>query len=134
MLLAARALGLGAPLTTLYLQFEKEAEAALGLPRGVHSYAPLLIGYHPPNETVRASSPYVGRCRLRRSVGQPCSDRAGACCSDRRLFGSREDFTTPLTINLEDITAVLLYALDDKSSRGGGLFTGNVTIMRQPTK
>ena len=32
MLLAARALGLGATLTTLYLQFETEAEAALGLP------------------------------------------------------------------------------------------------------
>ena len=32
MLLAARALGLGATLTTLCLQFEKEAEAALGLP------------------------------------------------------------------------------------------------------
>jgi len=45
MLLAARALGLGATLTTLYLQFEKEAEAALGLPPGVHSYALLLIGY-----------------------------------------------------------------------------------------
>jgi nitroreductase len=37
MLLTARALGLGATLTTLYLQFEKEAEAALGLPPGVHS-------------------------------------------------------------------------------------------------
>jgi hypothetical protein len=37
MLLAARALGLGATLTTLYLQFEKEAEAALGLPSGVHT-------------------------------------------------------------------------------------------------
>ena len=45
MLLAARALGLGATLTTLYLQFEKEAEAALGLPAGVHSYALLPIGY-----------------------------------------------------------------------------------------
>jgi len=45
MLLAARALGLGATLTTLYLQFEKEAEAALGLPPGVHSYAFLPIGY-----------------------------------------------------------------------------------------
>jgi hypothetical protein len=44
-LLAARALGLGATLTTLYLQFEKEAEAALGLPPGVHSYALLPIGY-----------------------------------------------------------------------------------------
>src|ERR1700760_975807 len=45
MLLAARALGLGATLTTLYLQYEKEAEAALGLPQGVHSYALLPIGY-----------------------------------------------------------------------------------------
>jgi nitroreductase len=45
MLLAARALGLGATLTTLYLQFEKEVEAALGLPSGVHSYALLPIGY-----------------------------------------------------------------------------------------
>jgi len=36
MLLAARALGLGATLTTLYLQHEKEAEAALGLPPGFH--------------------------------------------------------------------------------------------------
>jgi hypothetical protein len=32
MLLAARALGLGATLTTLHLVFEKEAEAARGLP------------------------------------------------------------------------------------------------------
>ena len=45
MLLAARALGLGATLTTLYLQFEKEAETALGLPEGVHSYALIPIGY-----------------------------------------------------------------------------------------
>jgi nitroreductase len=45
MLLAARALNLGATLTTLYLQFEKEAVAALGLPSDVHSYALLPIGY-----------------------------------------------------------------------------------------
>jgi nitroreductase len=45
MLLAARALGLGATLTTLYLQFEKEAEAAMGLPPNFHSYALLPIGY-----------------------------------------------------------------------------------------
>src|SRR5437868_8463017 len=44
-LLAARALGLGATLTTLYLQFEKEVEAALGLPPDVHSYALISIGY-----------------------------------------------------------------------------------------
>jgi len=45
MLLAARALGLGATLTTLYLNFEKEVETALGLPSGMHSYALLPIGY-----------------------------------------------------------------------------------------
>jgi nitroreductase len=45
MLLAGRALGLGATLTTLHLVFEKEAEAALGLPPNVHSYALLPIGY-----------------------------------------------------------------------------------------
>ena len=45
MLLAARALGLGATLTTRHLLFEKETEAALGLPTGVHSYAILPIGY-----------------------------------------------------------------------------------------
>jgi nitroreductase len=45
MLLAARALGLGATLTTLYLNFEEEAEAALGLPPNVYSYALLPIGY-----------------------------------------------------------------------------------------
>jgi nitroreductase len=45
MLLAARALGLGTTLTTLYLNFEKEVEAALGLPPEIHSYAILPIGY-----------------------------------------------------------------------------------------
>jgi nitroreductase len=45
MLLAARALGLGATLTTRHLLYEKETESALGLPPGVHSYAILPIGY-----------------------------------------------------------------------------------------
>jgi nitroreductase len=45
MLLAARALGLGATLTTRHLLYEAEVEAALGLPSGVHSYAILPIGY-----------------------------------------------------------------------------------------
>lgn len=45
MLLAARALGLGSTLTTRHLLYEREAEAALGLPQGVHSYAILPIGY-----------------------------------------------------------------------------------------
>lgn len=45
MLLAIRALGLGSTLTTRHLLYEKETEAALGLPPGVHSYAILPIGY-----------------------------------------------------------------------------------------
>ncbi len=45
MLLAARALGLGGTLTTRHLQYEKEVEAILGLPEGIHSYAILPIGY-----------------------------------------------------------------------------------------
>lgn len=45
MLLATRALGLGSTLTTRHLRFEKETEAALGLPPNVHSYAILPIGW-----------------------------------------------------------------------------------------
>ena len=45
MLLAARALGLGSTLTTRHLQYEKETEAAMGIPPGWHSYAILPIGY-----------------------------------------------------------------------------------------
>src|SRR5712692_9113289 len=45
MLLAARAVGLGATLTTLHLNFEKEVEALLGVPPDAHSYAILPIGY-----------------------------------------------------------------------------------------
>jgi nitroreductase len=45
MILAIRALGLGTTLTTRHLLHEKEAEAALGLPQGVHSYAILPVGY-----------------------------------------------------------------------------------------
>jgi nitroreductase len=45
MLLAARALGLGASLTTRHLLFEEETEKALELPEGVHSYAIIPIGY-----------------------------------------------------------------------------------------
>ena len=78
MLLAARALGLGATLTTLYLQFEKEAEAAFGLPPGVHSYALIPIGY--PIWPVRACPPYyAGRCRLRRPVGSASSGLGMPC-------------------------------------------------------
>jgi len=45
MLLAARALGLGMTLTTLYLRHEAEAEAAMGIPEGYHSYAILPVGF-----------------------------------------------------------------------------------------
>jgi len=45
MLLAARALGLGATLTTLYLHYEQDAEAAMGIPEGYHSYAILPVGF-----------------------------------------------------------------------------------------
>src|SRR6201981_2753574 len=64
MLLAARALGLGVTLTTLYLQFEKEAEAALVLPPRMPCPDRL------PNGPVWASPPCCAyRCRLRRSMG-----------------------------------------------------------------
>ncbi len=45
MLLAARAVGLGATLTTLFLRYATEVEALLGLPPDAHSYAILPIGY-----------------------------------------------------------------------------------------
>ena len=45
MLLAARALYLGATLTRCICSWRRKAEAALGLPPGVHSYALLPIGY-----------------------------------------------------------------------------------------
>ena len=45
MLLAARALGLGATLTSRHLRHAEEVEEILGLPPGVHSYAILPIGY-----------------------------------------------------------------------------------------
>ena len=45
MLLAARAVGLGTTLTTLYLIHEKEAEAAMGIPEDFHSYAILPVGF-----------------------------------------------------------------------------------------
>jgi len=44
MLLAARALGLRATLTALYLNFEKEAEAAFGRPADWHTYASCQSG------------------------------------------------------------------------------------------
>jgi len=45
LMLAARALGLGATLTSRHLRHAQEVEEILGLPQGVHSYAILPIGY-----------------------------------------------------------------------------------------
>ncbi|MBV8090248.1 MAG: nitroreductase family protein [Alphaproteobacteria bacterium] len=45
MLLAARALGLGATLTTLILRYADEVKAALGMPQDVRPYALLPIGW-----------------------------------------------------------------------------------------
>src|SRR5215469_18536403 len=45
MLLAARALGLGATLTTLFMRYENEVATVFGLPADVKCYALLPIGY-----------------------------------------------------------------------------------------
>jgi nitroreductase len=45
MLLAARALVLGSTLTTRHINYEKEVDAAMGIPPGFRSYAILPIGY-----------------------------------------------------------------------------------------
>ena len=63
-----------------------------------------------------------------------CSDgKPGMCCSDRRLR-SREEFTRRVLLILTSYHGYRSYALDDKSSRGDGLFTGIVTIIRHSTK
>jgi hypothetical protein len=99
MLLAARALGLGATLTTLYLQFEKEAETALGLPSDVHSYALLPIGYP------------MGRFgpvrRVALTMSSTRTDRASltGICSDlvaftRRCLSGRTDRLASVILNV----------------------------------
>jgi nitroreductase len=45
MLLVARALGLGATLTTLFLRYENEVAAALGLPDNAKCYALMPIRF-----------------------------------------------------------------------------------------
>lgn len=45
LLLAARALGLGATLTTWHLAFEAEFKALLGIPRAVHTFAVVPVGW-----------------------------------------------------------------------------------------
>jgi nitroreductase len=73
MLLAARALGLGATLTTLYLNFEKEVEAALRLPADAHSYALLPIGY-PMGRFGPVRRVPLAEVVYEDQWGQPCRD------------------------------------------------------------
>src|SRR5262249_46892720 len=84
MLMAARALGLGATLTTLYLQFDKDAEAD-----SAAAERPLLCppADRLPNGPVWSGSPYsAGRGRLRRSMGPTFSGSVATLslrCHDR---------------------------------------------------
>ena len=74
MLLAARALGLGATLTTLRLQFEKEGSCVRFTARRQFLRAAVD---RLPNGPVRACPRYyAGRCRLRRPVGPALSTRS----------------------------------------------------------
>ena len=86
-LLAARALGLGATLTTLHLVFENEAKAALGLPPGVHSYALLPIRY--PMGCLGQFAVHSRRCRLRGSVRPAFS---GSVAVQRALHHCPKDY------------------------------------------
>jgi nitroreductase len=45
LLLMARALGLGATMTTWHVMFEQEFKAALGIPGHVHTFAVIPVGY-----------------------------------------------------------------------------------------
>ena len=98
MLLAPRALGLGATLTTLYLQFENEAEAVLGLPASVHSYAllPRL-----PDGTVWACPPFRSSMWSMKIGGV----RLTGICSDlvaftRRCLSGRTDRLASVILNV----------------------------------
>ena len=73
MLLAARALGLGATLTTRHLTYEKETEAAMGIPPGFQSYAILPIGYPMGRFGPVARAPLADFVYENR-WGEPCRD------------------------------------------------------------
>ena len=138
MLLAARALYLGATLTTLYLQFETESGGRSRLAARRPLICPAADRL--PHGTVWASTPHRAlRCRLRGSVGRSltgiCSDgKPGMCCSDRRLLEVAKNSHAAYWLILTSYHGYRSYALDDKSSRCDGLFTGIVTIMRRSMK
>jgi nitroreductase len=134
MLLTARALGLGATLTTLYLQFEKEAEAALGLPPDVHSYALLPIGYPmgrfgPVRRVALADVVYEDRWA---SLTGMCSDPEHSASLPKRLAAH-----LPASVIVVCRTGRRFGhhrhtdAILKQMQPGRHLFTGSVTVMRQ---
>ena len=88
MVLATRALGLGTTLTTRHLLYERETEAALGLPPGVHSYAILPIGWPMGKFGPVGRGPFE-RDRVSRSVGpalrQPLAP-ADLCSQHKKIL------------------------------------------------
>ncbi len=97
MLLAARALGLGSTLTTRHLLHEKDAEAALGLPPGVHSYAILPIGY-PMGKFGPVGRGPARRHRVRGPVGPALPRSLERSASCRASLPSPARLTCPPSI------------------------------------
>jgi len=101
-------LRLGATLTTLYLQFEKEAEAALGIPPGFHSYALLPIALlpigYPMDRFVASRSPMssskIGGASLAGiSSGSKCPVSSAKRLPDRRtLSAAPQNSTDPVRV------------------------------------
>lgn len=59
LLLAARSLGLAANVSTWHLMAEGEVKHVLGIPRSVHTYLPIPLGW--PGRNHRTSAPMVRR-------------------------------------------------------------------------
>jgi hypothetical protein len=84
---------------TLHLQFEKEAEAAKGLPPNVHSYALLPIGYPmgqfgPVRRVPLADVVYEDRW------GPPYRDRSVSLPEHRLIWGSARFATAPVSASV----------------------------------
>ena len=131
MLLAARALGLGATLTTLYLTFEKEVEAALGLPADVHSYALLPIGYPmgrfgPVRRVPLAEVVYRDRgvSRIRRELGIG-EERFREFAADGRLPMRKGPLQSPRSRNQSTPVTAPLSAVDQQRLFDGARHRGD---------
>jgi nitroreductase len=119
MLLAARALCLGATLTTLYLSFEKEVEAALGLPPDVHSmrYCQSVIrwvvsdqfaAYHLPRSSTKTDG--VSRCRKGVTNGRfdlPATDRDHARAAREKAGAVAQAWLAPIAVGCLSAAGVL---------------------------